>query len=177
MNTASERYGLWAIILHWTLFALVVVVGVFGLLHDDWPKRSQAFWINIHAIMGLLLWVLLLARFWLRLKQPPPALPADFTGVARRLAPAVHLTLYMLLFITPIVGIVTFIWHGRLLDLGFAQIHFGVTKNRAIFEPTEDLHGYLAYGIFALAGAHIAAALWHHFVKHDGVLRRMWPQE
>jgi len=50
-----------------------------------------------------------------------------------------------------------------------------VAKNRAIFEPTEDIHGYLAYCVFALAGAHAAAALWHHFVKHDSVLRRMWP--
>jgi cytochrome b561 len=23
---------------------------------------------------------------------------------------------------------------------------------------------------------HILAALWHHFVRRDGVLARMWPQ-
>jgi cytochrome b561 len=175
MKTESLRYGFAAIVLHWTLFVLVVVVGSLGLLHDDWPKRSQAFWINIHAIAGLVLWMLLIWRFWLRLKQPPPPLPADISMTGRRIAWAVHLTLYLLLFITPLIGIVTFIWHGRSLDLGFYQVHFAVAKNRAVFEPTEDLHGYLAYGIFALAGGHAAAALWHQFVKHDGVLRRMWP--
>jgi len=65
--------------------------------------------------------------------------------------------------------------HGRSLDLGVLSIHFGVRKDRAIFEPTEDLHGYLAYALFALAGIHALAALWHHFIRRDAVLKRMWP--
>jgi cytochrome b561 len=87
----------------------------------------------------------------------------------------VHWLLYALLLVIPVVGIVTFIWHGRVFDFGLFQVDFGVRRNRAIFHPTEDVHGYLAYALFALAGLHILAALWHHFVRHDGVLRRMWP--
>jgi cytochrome b561 len=55
------------------------------------------------------------------------------------------------------------------------HLDFGVKSNRAVFHPTEDIHGYLAYAIFALAGVHAAAALWHHFFQRDGVLGRMWP--
>jgi cytochrome b561 len=33
----------------------------------------------------------------------------------------------------------------------------------------------LAYALFALAGMHAAAALWHHFFLRNGVLGRMWP--
>ena len=171
----SERYGVWAITLHWVLFVLLVVVGTLGLLHDSWPKNSQAFWINVHALCGLSLWILLILRFVGRLNHPPPPPPADLGPVTRRLARAVHLTLYALLFVIPIFGIVTFIWHGRSLDLGVVRLDFGVAKNGAIFEPTEDIHGYLAYAVFGLATAHALAALWHHFIKHDGVLRRMWP--
>jgi cytochrome b561 len=174
MSDNAGRYGSQAIALHWLLAVLVIGVGTLGLLHDSWPKGSQAFWINVHALGGLLLWVFLLWRFGLRLKQPPPPLPADFSVAAKRLALTVHLLLYALLFITPIIGMVTFIWHGRVLDLGFYRLNFGVTKDRAVFEPTEDIHGYLAYAIFALAALHILAALWHHFCKRDGVLRRMW---
>jgi cytochrome b561 len=54
-------------------------------------------------------------------------------------------------------------------------LNFGVKKNRAIFEPTEDIHGYLAYALFAIAGLHALAALWHQLVLHDGVLARIWP--
>jgi cytochrome b561 len=174
MSDNAGRYGSWAIALHWLLALLVICVGTLGVLHDSWPQGSQAFWINVHALAGLLLWVLLLWRYGLRLKQPPPPLPADFSVAAKRLALTVHLLLYALLFITPIIGMVTFIWHGRVLDLGFYRLNFGVTKDRAVFEPTEDIHGYLAYAIFALAALHILAALWHHFFKRDGVLRRMW---
>jgi cytochrome b561 len=174
MSDRAKRYSSLAITLHWVLALLVIGVGILGLLHDTWPKHSQALWINVHALAGLLLWVLLLWRFRLRLKQPPPPLPADFSDATRRLAVTVHLLLYVLLFVTPLIGMVTFIWHGRALDLGFYQLNFGVAKDRAIFEPTEDIHGYLAYAIFALAALHMIAGLWHHFIKRDGVLRRMW---
>jgi len=79
------------------------------------------------------------------------------------------------MFITPIVGVVTFIWHGRIFDFGLFRLDFGVPSNRAVFRPTEDIHGYLAYALFALAGMHEAAALWHHFFMRNGVLGRMWP--
>jgi len=55
------------------------------------------------------------------------------------------------------------------------QVDFHVPRDRAIFHPTEDWHGWLAYGLFGLAGLHALAALWHHFILKDGVLRRMIP--
>jgi cytochrome b561 len=65
--------------------------------------------------------------------------------------------------------------HSCVLDQQLFQVDFRVAANRAVFKPTEDVHGYLAYALFALAGVHILAALWHHFVRRDGVLARMWP--
>jgi cytochrome b561 len=172
---APERYGPVAMLLHWSMFLLVVLVGVLGLLHDSWPKQTQAFWINVHAIAGLLLWFLLIARFWWRLAHRPPTLPAEVGAFSRRLSAPVHVTLYALMFVIPILGIVTFVWHGRAFNFGVFQVNFGVKSNKAVFHPTEDIHGYLAYALFALAGLHALAALWHHFIQRDGVLRRMWP--
>lgn len=37
------------------------------------------------------------------------------------------------------------------------------------------LHKAGALLIAVLAGVHIAAALHHHFIRKDGILRRMWP--
>jgi cytochrome b561 len=170
-----DHYRSGAIAFHWAMFVLVVVVGVLGLLHDTWPKQTQVFWINIHAVIGLLLWLVLLARLGYRIRHTPPALPADIGAFSRRFSSPVHLALYGLLLIIPILGFVTFIYHGRAFDFGLFELKFGVTKSRAIFEPTEDIHGYLAYALFAIAGLHALAALWHHFILHDGVLRRIWP--
>ncbi len=172
----SGRYGRGAIWFHWVTVLLVVWVGVLGLLHDSWPRLTQAFWINIHALSGLLLWVIVMARFWWRNRHPGPQLPPQVGALSRRLSRPVHLALYALLWVIPVLGIVTFIWHGRVFDFGVFRINPGIRSNRAIFHPTEDIHGYLAYAVFALAGIHAAAALYHHFIRHDDVMRRMWPR-
>jgi cytochrome b561 len=172
----KERYGTPAIAFHWISVALVVTVGILGLLHDSWSKQTQAFWINVHALLGLLVLALVIARLGWRLRHAPPALPADIGKLSRRLSGMVHGLLYTLMFVIPIVGIVTFIWHGRVFNFGLFRVNLGVRSNRAIFHPTEDIHGYLAYSLFALAGVHALAALWHHFIRHDDVLRRMWPR-
>jgi cytochrome b561 len=164
-----------AIAFHWAMFVLVVIVGVLGLLHDSWPKQTQAFWINVHALIGILIWLLLLARFGYRLRHSPPELPKEAGVFSRRFSSPVHLTLYALIFVIPIIGVVTFIYHGRVFNFGLFELNLGAKKNRAIFGPTEDIHGYLAYALFALAGLHALAALWHQFVLHDSVLARIWP--
>jgi cytochrome b561 len=171
----NERYESGAIAFHWMVVLLVVGVGTLGLLHDSWPKRTQSFWINIHAVFGLLLWVSVIARFWWRMRHSPPELPAHIGEFSRRVSGPVHLLLYALMFVIPIIGIVTFIWHGRIFDFGLFRVNFGIPSNRAIFHPTEDVHGYLAYALFALVGAHALAALWHQFIRRDGLLLRMWP--
>lgn len=169
----GERYRAGAIVFHWAMFGLVVIVGTLGLLHDSWPKKTQAFWINVHALIGILLWLALLARLGYRLRHSPPTLPADLGAFSRRFSSPVHVTLYALMFIIPIIGFVTFVYHGRAFDFGAFQLNFGIEKNREIFAPTEDVHGYLAYALFALAGLHALAALWHRYILHDGVLERM----
>src|SRR5450631_4357145 len=175
LSIPTERYGSGAIVFHWMMFVLVVCVGVLGLLHDSWQKQTQRFWINIHALLGLLLWFTLIARFWWRQRHTPPQPIEQMGAAARGFAAVVHFALYALLFVTPIVGLVTFVYHGRLLDFGFFQINFGIKSDRAIFHPTEEWHGYLAYAIFALAALHAFVALWHHWVLRDDLLARMWP--
>jgi cytochrome b561 len=170
-----NRYGSVAIAFHWITVVLIGTVGVLGLLHDSWSKRSQGFWINIHAMLGLLVWVLVITRLSWRLRHPAPPLPNVVGQLSRRLSGPVHALLYLLMLVIPIVGIVTFIWHGRVLNFGLVQVDFGVRSNRSIFHPTEVIHGYLAYVLFALVGIRAIAALWHHYIRHDGVLNRMWP--
>jgi cytochrome b561 len=174
-STFTQRYGAPAIAFHWISVVLIVAVGVLGLLHDSWSNRTQAFWINIQALLGLLLWALVIARFLWRTRHAPPPLPSGIGKHTRRLAALVHGCLYTLMFVIPMFGIVTFIWHGRVFNFGLFRLDPGVRSNRSIFHPTEDIHGYLAYALFALVALHVFAALWHHFIWKDAVLRRMWP--
>ena len=169
-------YSRVAIALHWIIALLLVVVGILGLLHDDWPRTTQAMWINRHAVIGLLMWLLVIVRLGWRSTHRPPELPPEIGVLTRRLAMLGHYSLYALLLMIPIIGVITFIWHGRVFDFGLFKLDFAVKSDRAIFHPTEDLHGYLAYALFALVGIHLLAALWHHFIRRDTVLQRMWPR-
>jgi cytochrome b561 len=47
--------------------------------------------------------------------------------------------------------------------------------DKSVKDTVGDLHGLIANIILILAGLHSAAALFHHFVRRDGVLRRMIP--
>jgi cytochrome b561 len=175
MTDNGPRYGGVAIFFHWTSAVLIVTVGILGLLHDSWPHSIQAKWINIHAVLGLVVWALLMLRLAWRLSHRPPGLPADVGEFSRRTSYPAHLLMYLLMLVIPVFGIITFIWHGRVFDFGVFRIDPKVASDRAIFHPTEDIHGYLAYALFALIIVHVLAALWHHFVRRDGVLLRMLP--
>src|SRR5260221_14706838 len=82
-SKAAERYGGGAVVFHWTMFLLGGGVGVLGLLHDTWPKRTQALWINVHAMLGLLLWSMLISRLWGLRRHQAPVLPSGVSELSR----------------------------------------------------------------------------------------------
>ncbi len=88
----------------------------------------------------------------------------------------VHWLLYLLLFVMPVLGWMAASWRG------FPVILFGLELPKLIatrahgFRWTGDVHGLLAtYGMLTLVGLHAAAALYHYFIRRDGVLQRMLP--
>src|SRR5580692_11244765 len=171
----AARYSPVALSLHWIMAALILFSGILGLLLDDWPKASKLFWINIHAQVGLLVLVLLLARIWWRRTHTPPELPPEVSDISRRVSHPAHLLIYALMLVTPLVGIVAFVWHARVFDFGLFSIDFGVKSNGPIYHQAEDIHLWLTYGLLALVAGHAGAALWHHFISRNTVLLRMLP--
>jgi cytochrome b561 len=175
VGPALEPYGAGAITFHWTVAGLIVFLGALGLLFDDIPRASQPFWINVHGCVGLIYFGLVIARLLWRASHRPPDLPPDIGEFSRRSSAAVHHLLYALMVLIPFFGIVAFVWHGRAFDYGLFQFNFGVASNRDIFRPAEKIHQWLAYALFVLAALHVSGALWHQYVRRDGVLLRILP--
>src|ERR1700722_10373391 len=171
----ATRYSPVAMSLHWIMAALILFSGIVGLLLDDWPKARKLLWINIHAQVGLLVLVLLMTRIWWRRTHTPPELPPDVSKISRRVSHPAYLLIYAVMLVTPLVGIVAFVWHARVFDFGLFAIDFGVKSNAPVFHQAEDIHLWLTYGLFALVAGHAVAALWHHFISRDTVLLRMLP--
>ena len=170
-----RRYTPVAVSLHWIMAVLILFSAALGLLLDDWPKATKLFWINIHAQVGLLVLALLIARIWWRRTHTPPELPPEVSEISRRVSHPAHLAIYALMLITPLVGIVAFVWHARVFDFGLFTIDLGVKSNGPVYHQAEDIHLWLTYGLLALVAGHAVAALWHHFISRDTVLLRMLP--
>jgi cytochrome b561 len=98
-------------------------------------------------------------------------LPPAEHGVRHVLAVAVHYVLYLLMVTVVLLGLAHL--------SGFPL--FGVLKLPTVWAKTVnhdigELHGLVANIIAGVAVIHALAALYHHYVVRDGVLRRIAPR-
>ena len=140
--------------LRWSMMILVVAAGVLGLYGDSEPGRLLAQWFNVQALFGLLLWALVLGRFYGRVNYGPPLPAADIGRLSRHLSRMVYLLLYSILGLRQLIALGIFIAHGGTFDFGL----FHLTPDRGIFEPTEEFRVFLVYGLLALVIIRVLAA-------------------
>lgn len=161
--------------LHWSMAALIVVAFALGLTVDLFPKSWDHALVEIHKIVGTAILFLLLVRFGWRLthRAPPPEEGPAIMALAAR---AGHAALYLVMLIVPVLGLIYAIRRGQGLDFGlFALPPLQAAEPRTVTRPIRTWHEWAAYGLIGLACLHAFAACWHHFIRKDGVLRRMLP--
>ncbi len=142
------------------------------------PWRLKLF--NWHKWLGMLLLVLLAVRVFWRLRHPAPPLPP---AVERAMPPwqhqahrATHLGLYVLMALVPLLGWAYSSAAGfPVVWMGWLPLPDWVPRDPQWAQVLKPLHRLAAYGLAALIGLHVAAALKHHLVDRDGLLWRMWP--
>lgn len=163
--------------LHWLILALLIVQFVFAWTMPDIKRNTPVTTlIGLHFSFGVLILFVAVIRLAYRAShgEPPPedGIPPWQATSARIL----HWLLYLLLFVLPILGWINADWRGMPVALfGYEMPHL-IAARAAGWQWTGDVHGLLAnYVMLALVGIHVLAALYHHFVMGDGVLRRMLP--
>lgn len=161
--------------LHWVTFTLLVVA--FSLiwwregLEDGDARRSVLAW---HLTAGLLVLTLTLGRLLFRTASNGLPQQPGLSDVERKTASAVHLSLYGLLIGIPVIGYLVVTMRGRAPGLFNSLPLPALTeRNRDLAEVLQGWHEWLAFGLLALAGLHLLGALYHHWVRKDGVLRSM----
>ncbi|HVZ69386.1 MAG TPA: cytochrome b [Rhizomicrobium sp.] len=169
----TEHFDATAIALHWTIAGLIIAAFTLGLTVDEFPEGWEHAVVNVHAILGASVLLLTFARVWWRLTHKPPPLPPDVGPVMRSLSGLVHFLLYVLMVLVPLIGVPTLLYRGRGLDFGIFQIPSPFERSREIFGPLTEIHELASYAMIGLAGAHILAALYHHFIRKDEVLLQM----
>ncbi len=172
MNQISDptRPGDLARLLHWTMAAMILGLFALGILSEELPRgASRDFGMMLHQSFGLAFVALLLVRLGVR---PPAA--ASGSHLQRVGARAMHAALYALMFVAPLAGLAKQWARGRASEFfGLLSLPSPMAADRALSKLFGSIHETAAVAILVLAGLHAAAALWHHFVRRDDVLRNM----
>lgn len=167
-----RRYHPVLVALHWILaFCLVglLIAGVTVLepLANDDPAKMVSF--RLHMGLGIVTLFLMVLRLAVRLTtRQPPRIRTGNTLIDRT-APATHWALYILAFAMALSGM-TFARASGLPDAVF-----GSGPMPPVFDhPARIVHGVASKLLMALIVLHVAAALWHQFIRRDGVMARIW---
>lgn len=151
----SSGYSRLQIALHWLIAVLILAT---WFTHEGMGDALEArietgiLSPNPHAVMGLLVFVLVLIRVIVRHRQGAPGPVPGSSALAEAAALWGHRLLYLLMLLTPIGGAIT--WFGGIEALG-------------------EGHELLGNALMIVALGHAVVAILHQLVLKDGTMTRM----
>lgn len=173
----SHHYTATAKALHWLI--AIMILGMLGLgfyMHDLPLSPEKLKLYSWHKWAGVTIFLLVIVRLAWRVTHQPPPLPSSIPRLQQWLAHAIHVVLYVLMFGIPLSG-----WLMSSAK-GFQTVWFGVlplpnliAKNQALGDLLLTVHLGLNLILIILLLGHVGAALKHHFIDHDEVLKGMLP--
>jgi cytochrome b561 len=174
MTAIRQRFTVAQRVVHW-LMAICILAMLFigvGMLSTITPKYLTL--LSIHKPLGIAILVLALIRLALRLRYGAPSLPPEMPEPMKLAAYLSHYAFYLLMIGMPLIG-----W-AMLSAAAYPIVLYGDSHLPPILPQSDGLHTllwnahfYLAFAFFALILLHVAAALFHAFVRRDGVFEEM----
>ena len=173
-NTMHE-YGSAAKWLHWLIVIGIVVLLWLGLEQAGMERGPDKTALReTHGSIAVLVFALMAFRLVWRLVSEIPADPPGTPGWQRVSARLVHWAIYLAVFVQLVSGPMTFATAGRPVPFfGLFSIPLPVAQSQGAHEFWEETHETTWKVLAALLVVHVLAALYHHFVRKDDVLRRM----
>jgi cytochrome b561 len=171
----GTNYDPVAIALHWTTAVLVFANFVLAQMWDWFARPIRALMEDTHMSFGVLLTAVIVARLvWRRI--PGHQVSSVRAGWMRLASKGTHYLLYLLLITEAALGF-TFRWGaGRPMEffgLGIPPMIGEIA--RPLRRELREFHEWIGWAIVIIALLHAFAALYHHYVLKDRVLRRMLP--
>jgi cytochrome b561 len=177
MSRPVKKFAPVAIALHWTIAAALIfsVISGLGYVYID-DTRTSRLSLEIHQTIGFVIFLLALVRLYWRVTHAPPPPPEGYTRAQRSAAFVTHATLYLFIVGMPISGYMGLAARGREIPVfGLVNLPHLTPLSFDLSNSATTLHYYSQYALYALVVIHVAAALWHHFILKDDVMRRMLP--
>lgn len=174
MNVPTQMFSLPARVLHWLMALLIIAMLFIGIGMVASVSERHDWLIRIHKPLGMAIFILAVIRVFVRLRHPPPPLPADLPALQKLAAYASHYLLYTLMLLMPLIG-----W-AMLSAGGYPVMLSESLRLPPIFPVSPDAfallrhaHAWLALLLLLTFLAHMGAALYHGLIRRDGVLSSM----
>lgn len=173
LRNSATHYGIIAILLHWVMAILLIALLILGLYMVGMPISLEKLkFYGWHKEYGILALMLVGVRIVWRLinKTPHLALPLLEKIAAR----TVHWAFYGFMFAMPITGwLITSAAGLPVSFFGLFVLPDLVAPNPDAMKFYQEIHEWLGYGLIATIILHASAALKHHFINKDDILKRM----
>lgn len=173
LKSRPDRYGAMAVSIHWLSAILILALLGSGFRAGNaMEAATKAGFLRYHIPIAII--VLLLTAFrivwWWRFDLSPIPVPGS-PAWQERVARWVHIAFYVIILGMVASGI------GMMILSGGGPAVFGASG--AVLPTFTDYpprvpHGLGAVLLVALLAFHAGAALYHQFIRRDGLLRRMW---
>ena len=175
MKNTTNTYGVVAKIFHWLLFLMLTFSIVAGNFLASMPKGAEKLQAaGMHKSFGVALITLIMLRLVWRLINETPRLPDETTAAEAFVAKAMHWGLYVLMFAQPLAGIMMTQSAGYPVSFfGLFELPVLLDKNPELAKTFLSIHGTVWILLVIAVIGHAAAALHHHFIKKDNVLKQM----
>lgn len=196
MSANVQKYSKSAIILHWLVGTLILVMFAIGWFMAELPKDApkiasldmfdlgiytmqfteeitpRTFYFNLHKSIGVTVLMLVLLRIYVRFSHAAPAFPATMKIWEIRVADLVHKGLYVLMVAMPLTGV------AMSLNSKFGIKWFGIqllggVDNKEMRELFVVIHEVIGLVLMVMIVLHVAAAIKHKVIDKDEVMQRM----
>lgn len=170
----TEKFGKITILLHWVIAILIIGQLTLGTWMVRLPTSVQKLkFYGWHKEIGALILALVIVRIAWRLMNITPTLD-NLPRFEKFSARSMHLLLYLLMVFIPITGwLLTSAAGLQVSFFGWFLLPNLMPSNETLQSFFGETHEWLGYILIAAICLHTAAALKHHFINKDDILRRM----
>ena len=175
-RNTNRAWGSLTKALHWIIVILIINQWVIAERADALKGLEKLQALAWHKSFGMTVLMLAVIRLVWRWMNPVPDLAAETKTWERVLAKISHVLLYALIFAMPLTGwMMSSARNFPVSWFGIFTFPDLVQPDRARYEFFHDVHETLAMSLLVIAVLHAAAAIKHHFIDRDDILRRMLP--
>ncbi|NVJ90186.1 MAG: cytochrome b [Methylocystaceae bacterium] len=177
IRNTPEVYGSVSKTFHWLIFIGFIALYAIGFYMTSLPLGPEMFEkIVLHKSIGIVVLGLVVLRLLWRFFNPAPVLPDNMPPIERLGAHVSHIALYSIMIVMPLSGwAMSSAANFPISVFGWFTLPSLMAPSKPAVEFLKEFHEVMAWVILFLLTIHIAAALKHHFINKDNVLKRILP--